>query len=527
MESDFFKLSKEVANRFIQSVVFIDDRAFQVDAVGNTNAFDSNIISSVFAESEKICAIYAPKTTLDIKTYYPILNKTDVVILDWRLELANNPGEVLDPEADAEFDDHRGKYTIEIIKDLLKDDSDKKLKLIVIYTGDDIAVVKEEIIKAFSSFHFTEQNFSMQINNVRIVVRGKGEYNDNQYNHNKVLKGFVVPYQELPNLILDEFTKMSSGLVSNYALESATLIRENTAKILGVFSPDLDPAYLGHRLLLENSSDAKNLLTKLYGEVITELIESEKINTDKWVDHWLSHNIENRTIKFGSSELPISNDSLTAILNSTGKLNERIQAATKVSPAKKDIIKYISHLFQYGEVNVDDSNIKFAQLTHHKNVIRPVKFAPILTLGTIIKYQKDDKAAYYICIQQRCDSIRIPNNDNEKKDRRFLFLPLSLDPKESNPEGPKSSPIVIDKDTIMHVCDQSYGIKTIRFKSDESLMVMAKKQDDKWVFESIHGETFEWIIDLKDLHAQRIVNNYCAQLSRVGLNESEWLRLYK
>lgn len=527
MESDFFELSKKVANKFIQSVVFIDDRAFQVDAVGNTNAFDSNIISSVFAKSEKICAIYAPKTTLDIKTYYPILNKTDVVILDWRLELSNNPGEVLDPEADAEFDDHRGKYTIEIIKDLLKDDSDKKLKLIVIYTGDDIAVVKEEITKAFSSYHFTEQNFSMQINNVRIVVRGKGEYNDNQYNHNKVLKGFVVPYQELPNLILNEFTKMSSGLVSNYALESATLIRENTAKILGVFSPDLDPAYLGHRLLLENSSDAKNLLTKLYGEVITELIESENINTDKWVDYWLSHNIENRTIKFGSSELPISNDSLTAILNSTGKLNERIQAATKVSPAKKDIIKCISHLFQYGEVNVDDSNIKFAQLTHHKNVIRPIKFAPILTLGTIIKYQKDGKAAYYICIQQRCDSVRIPNNDDEKKDRRFLFLPLSLDPKESNLDGPKSSPIVIDKDTIMHVCDQSYGIKTIRFKSDESLMVVAKKHDDKWVFESIHGETFEWIIDLKDLHAQRIVNNYCAQLSRVGLNESEWLRLYK
>ena len=176
-------------------------------------------------------------------------------------------------------------------------------------------------------------------------------------------------------------------------------------------------------------------------------------------------------------------------------------------------------------MNVHDSNMKFAQLTHHKNVIRPIKLAPILTLGTIIKYKKDDKVFYYICIQQRCDSVRIPNNnDGEKKDRRFLFLPLSVEPKESKTQ---SSPIVIDKDTIMCVCDQSYGIKTIRFKSDESLMVVAKKQDDKWAFESIHGDTYEWIIDLKDLHAQRIVNNYCAQLSRVGLNESEWLRLYK
>jgi hypothetical protein len=31
-------------------------------------------------------------------------------------------------------------------------------------------------------------------------------------------------------------------------------------------------------------------------------------------------------------------------------------------------------------------------------------------------------------------------------------------------------------------------------------------------------------LDLKDLHAQRIVDEYASQLSRVGLDESEWLR---
>lgn len=47
----------------------------------------------------------------------------------------------------------------------------------------------------------------------------------------------------------------------------------------------------------------------------------------------------------------------------------------------------------------------------------------------------------------------------------------------------------------------------------------------KYVFYSSYGETYEWVVDLKEMQAQRILNSYCAQLSRVGLNESEWLRL--
>jgi hypothetical protein len=37
-------------------------------------------------------------------------------------------------------------------------------------------------------------------------------------------------------------------------------------------------------------------------------------------------------------------------------------------------------------------------------------------------------------------------------------------------------------------------------------------------------EKFIWILDLKEAHAQRIANLYAARLSRVGLDESEWLR---
>ena len=47
----------------------------------------------------------------------------------------------------------------------------------------------------------------------------------------------------------------------------------------------------------------------------------------------------------------------------------------------------------------------------------------------------------------------------------------------------------------------------------------------KFIFSSIYNEKYEWVLELKDMHAQRVINSYCSILSRVGLDESEWLRL--
>lgn len=72
----------------------------------------------------------------------------------------------------------------------------------------------------------------------------------------------------------------------------------------------------------------------------------------------------------------------------------------------------------------------------------------------------------------------------------------------------------------------SFAIKTVKFKPKEgATIIQASKKEDKYVFYSSYGETYEWVVDLKEMQAQRILNSYCAQLSRVGLNESEWLRL--
>jgi hypothetical protein len=75
---------------------------------------------------------------------------------------------------------------------------------------------------------------------------------------------------------------------------------------------------------------------------------------------------------------------------------------------------------------------------------------------------------------------------------------------------------------------KSYSIRTLKFKSNKDGVVEPKKKSDKYIFEQVYNkksdEKFEWVLDLKDLHAQRIVADYASNLSRVGLDESEWLR---
>ena len=233
MESDFFKLSKEVSNRFIQNVAFIDDNAYKGDV--ERNAFDAQVVSNEFAKSGKICAIYAPKKESDIDKYYSILDKADVIILDWRLDLETDAKDKLNPEADADVEDTRGEYTLKIINEQLKDNGNRKLKLIIIYTGDTITAIKDVLKEQFADYSFDETNFSMQFNNIKLLVRGKGEDGETQYGYNEELKKFLIHYNELPNLITSAFAEMSSGLVSNFVLEAINIIRNNTSNLFYIY----------------------------------------------------------------------------------------------------------------------------------------------------------------------------------------------------------------------------------------------------------------------------------------------------
>jgi hypothetical protein len=274
-------------------------------------------------------------------------------------------------------------------------------------------------------------------------------------------------------------------------------------------------------MVLPNPENAKGLLVKLFGESITDLIASLNIDTHDWLQLWINEKYpQPKTIKITDNKnIQVDQNILKRILSSHADDFEQLIKTffnTLSNNEAKLIHKNAALILDENIDMIKNANLLFAKLTHHKNVFLPQKENPFLTLGTIVRSTNTDN--YYLCIQQRCDSLRINGI------RKFLFLPLV--------ENGGDTHVLVTNDKQLQVAKSSYDIKTIKFEADENKRCVCSKRIkdkilkiDKFVFTSIHGEEYEWVLELKELHAQRIVDAYCSQLSRVGLDESEWLRL--
>lgn len=531
MSDTFFDKSKEIANEFIQSIVFLDDKAYK-DANRDNPAHDLDIlkISQAFAKENKICATYRPESNSDINNFKLIANKADIIVLDWQIEFS----QVVEPgteEEDAPADEPRGIYTKEIIKSVLFDENCIKnsLKLIIVYTGDIqyLKAISEEIYKeVFDSsdeYIFDSENHIIQSSHFKIIVRAKSA--EVAFKANKVkLEKYMVNYEDLPGFILDEFTQMTSGLLSNFALISLTTLRRNSSKILSLFSKEMDGAYLGHKSIIPKQEDAEDLLVELFGDSIKDLLYYSQVNSNlaqNFIECWIDEKIIEEDFEFSNHKFNRKHILLKNILQSKeenvknrfnnilSEINAQLKNHLLVNPTK--IFTNNNEIKE-----VDNNDKRFSKLTHHKSLFIPKNTEPRLTLGTLIKSNKND--IYYICIQQKCDSVRIPKD----KERKFLFIPLYISADKFDIITPDGIKLKKNKD--------SFSLRTIKFKCPNEYGVILAEKDEKnnFIFKqkynSPEDEQFEWILDLKDLHSQRIIIDYTSQLSRVGLDESEWHR---
>lgn len=552
INNPFFDKSKGIADDFIQSIVFLDDRAFSKDATtkqdDNKHDFDAYKISKAFAAKQKICAVYDPETLNDIENFKEISKKADVVIIDWFIEIEDDSYD--DLEADVEVNDPRGFYTIDILKEIILDSQKGKdsLKLIVIYTGE--TNLEEITDKIHSDLVKLRPNLEKSLckildKNIKILVIAKSSVNeddeDTKFNHLPQLKDRIIKYSQLPNFILNEFTEMTAGLLSNFALLSLTTIRKNSHKILSLFSKELDSAFLSHKSLLPYTDDAEEFLIQLIKDSISDLLLYNGIHTQlnqEMIKNWVESTItiENHSVlkKNGDQYIPDELFErnhmliLSLLYSSNIEVDKRYQQVFKdlgLSSSKAE--EYYKHLCMnntslfMNKINQNDIEIinkRFATLTHHKSLFLPQSIQPKLTLGTIMKSIKNE-SSYFICIQQKCDSVRI----NKDEERKFLFLPLKkVTDNKFDVVTPDGIKLKRDK--------KSFSLRTIIFKcnNDDGVIKGELNASGKYIYKQKYigesDEQFEWVLDLKDLHSQRIVTDYASVLSRVGLDESEWLR---
>lgn len=543
MNTPFFVTSKEIANDFLQSIVFIDDKAFEQIEENQNHDFDAYKVTRSFAEKKRICAVYKPKTIADIDRLAELAKNADITVLDWQINLQEEQVPVGAEEEDAEDEDPRGPHTLKIIREILSDPytGAGSLKLIIIYTGEigleDIRDVIHNDLQQSGIDDLTTNFCEVSTDNVKILIVAKpdNELDENgkvrsKFNHNPEYNARVKSYEELPDFILEEFTKMTAGLLSNFVLKSLTVLRNNTFRMIKLYNKELDQAFLTHRLLLPTPEDSKEQLVDIFADSVQALLHYNQVGdsvsiTD--VKNWIDTKEFLKTITVAGKDVNINGAFIKtwAEHNFTRAIAEQWESELtpdQENAAKREkdkLSKAISPLTNEVEINTKD--IEFSVLTHHKSIFKPSTILPKLTLGAVVKGCKSGN--YWVCIQQRCDSVRLTDL------RRFLFLPLVV-------VTDNKFNFVTSTGIKLQLLKSSFNLRTIKFAATEGYdFVRASETDSKLIFEPVYreghenyledkDESYEWILDLKDLHAQRIAHDFANQLSRVGLDESEWLR---
>ncbi len=511
MEQTFNEITREVVDHFLQNIVFVDDNAYQT--VEKANAFNAHEISSIFAQKGKLCTIFAPTSEEDLQNCSSLFAKSDVVVLDWYLDLKKEQL-IGNEEEDADSEEPRGFYTTKLINNIIEDAGDKKLKLIIVYTGEtDLIGITESLYNEITmNDKFDKNDCRISSSNVSILICAKYK-DDNQFKHNCELKNKIVKYENLPDFITEEFSNFIGGLLPNFALSAIAAIRRNTSNILGVFSKDIDPAFLGHYVSIPDCNDAITMLSEIFGSAITDLINSENFNIKTWIDTWLTQNYKKPLdTEIGKNKVKIKELDIRNIVNSSEfKFKDKFKTAGfNISGSDDELKKDATKLFI---TQSDTPNYKLAKLIQHSNLFSPSK-APRLTTGSIVKYKNSTNWSYLLCIQQRCDSVRVP-----KEGRTFLFLPLT--------QNKTSTAIVVGDNEHMFVKNESHSIELHEFvpnNNNEPIIARQYKQIG-YAFKDKMDKYYIWVAELKEMFAQNIVTSYTSQLIRVGIDNSEWIRL--
>lgn len=544
INNNLFEVSKKIANDFLQSIIFIDDEVY-APQTDQDHRLSQEQIAKYFSIEEKICAVYNPKSISELDKLKAISKKADIVVLDWNIELTQLVSETsVNEEEDDDDDDPRGVHTINLIKDILFNEKNEinGLKVIVIYTGETGLSehrnrVYDEIVSIDNNVK-KEGDYNILGSSYKIVIISKESTSKNHISQE--LKERIISYAELPEFVLNEFTSLTNGLLSNFALISLSEIRKNSGKLLTLFSKELDPAYLSHQSFIPNKEDANELLVELIKDALGNLLSYNEINKkidDKLVEEWLDSVILEEDISILNSKGKELNPQITykrnieflkELLHSKEtRVDKRYEIAFKKKIDDKKIrneyLKFISKnntslfLNDSQKSLEEDINLKFAKLTHHKSLYISNNIEPKLTLGTVIRSTKN-KDNFFLCIQQKCDSVRLYGVE-----RKFLFIPLNI-------SNNGKFQLITSEGLKLSIDKKSFSIRTIKFKGNEQdgVVKAVLQPDDSFLFTQKYtedeDEQFSWELDLKDLHAQRIVDEYASQLSRVGLDESEWLR---
>lgn len=560
------EFSKLAAERFLQTAVFVDDKIYdrRSGSVAQAKTLvtpptirksasksaskaaaapppqtiiatspDNEILSSQdivtsFAKKKIVCSLYQPKKDASVganSDAYELCSASDIVIVDWDLY------------GDA------GEKTLELVTNLVcqsLDEVPEQLRLILVYTQEpNLLAISHEIYESLESLKPGEVTPPEEDNglalhtrngNARVVTVAKPGNRPPEYS------AYEVKEKDLAERAVIEFTRLASGLLQGAVLLGLAEIRGNSRKVLSRFDASLDPAFLTHRALSLPHEEAGEHILPLLTDEIRSILEDNlphSIVTEELIADWCNNiwipgeNAQSFVGKKGDPrqfavDLCLSGSAVREkyadsikVLKSiiTGKDDDRSWQA-KNRP--DDFQQLVTYLHSDG---TSTANHRLAQLMSQR-----VQYGDVprdLKLGTIVRWHDGTDYSYFLCLQPVCDSVRL------KSARSFVFCTIQL----FNPDRPKRNLVISDGDTYfdLHFAGKAFNCLSDEFEPDKVSEVITSAKVSgppiRYIFESVSGSKYEWVAQLKPDHAQRAAEQFAREISRVGLTESEWLRL--
>ena len=344
--------------------------------------------------------------------------------------------------------------------------------------------------------------------------------------------------EALPKLLLKAFAPLVGGLLRNAVLHSIGAIRTNTHALLDRFHPDLDPAFVTHRVYSTPCEDTEQHIIPMICSEIGNILRQEKISdnlnkttTREWIEDTTIHTL-NESV-FPSPNQEVLHDALEHIL-SFG-IDGKYIKDTSTPEREKHSNKVGNFIIGNYKKSADKSQIKNSKMTEYWGSENPsladIKLSilmscvhfynqtiPTIQSGTIVKEIDIDENRYYCCIQPLCDCFRI-----EQKGRHFLFIPLN----EGNNDTFFDIALLDDNYSPIYLIKTKkiYQLEKIFFvPSNTGENISATVIKNKFIFTSNDKRKFVFCAQLNEIHALRLIQTYSSDLARIGLMESDWQR---
>ena len=457
------------------------------------------------------CTVLCPANETEFSETVPrIANQADIVVLDWGI-------------TDLDGDD-----TLEVMRGIIAADSESmRSRLFAIYTSQpELTDIVEKVRELIDEFYPREQllnvgSFTVSKGPVRVVVLAKliassqvrTEFRDQS-----------VDEEGLPDRLIDEFAKMTSGLLRNVVLVGLAEIRAQTHRLLSAFDPQLDPAYLGHRLAIPFPPDSEDHVVDVLVSELASMLENAQagriagiLAIRAWLDAKTAKGLE---LHEPFDDVWNQDDYCDRLIEihemGFEYANKRFVDGAKVTKSKWNKVKKNATAIFSTDADVTNANQRFAALMDLKSRFGSAD-EPILTLGTVLKRRSDQR--YFVSIQPKCDSVRL------REKTAFPLLPIRF------PNENQGSDLV--------VCDSDSEWINLKFatKPSELLMVVfepgifppgevkATVSGYGLGFFAANGDWYEFVVEIKDEQASEIASKLASALARPGPNRAEWLRL--